>query len=108
MKRSNLLILTLLLQLGVTGHTLAQQTMFGKNKVQYREFQWKYIQSPHFDIYFYQGGKEMAEFAAEVCEPALESIQNTVRYDITDRISLLIYNSHNDFQQTNAVGEFLP
>ena len=107
MKRSTVLLLTLLL-VGATGSVFAQQTMFGKNKVQYREFQWKYIQSPHFDIYFYQGGKEMAEFCAEVAEPALESIQNTIRYDITDRISVLIYNSHNDFQQTNAVGEFLP
>src|SRR6185503_2963956 len=101
-------ILTSILFLTLVVPATAQQTMFGKNKVQYREFQWKYIQSPHFDIYFYQGGKDIAEFCAEVAEPALTSIQNTIRYDITDRISILVYNSHNDFQQTNAVGEFLP
>lgn len=106
MKRS--FILLYLVAAFLAPELRAQQTSFGKNKVQYREFAWKYIQSPHFDVYFYQGGKEMAEFTAEIAERALESIQSTIRYDITDRISILVYNSHNDFQQTNAVGEFLP
>src|ERR1039457_5300447 len=29
---------------------------FGKNKVEYKDFHWQFIQSPHFDVYFYQGG----------------------------------------------------
>ncbi len=95
----------------MTGSALTlwgQSTPFGKNKVQYREFNWKYIQSAHFDVYYYDGGKELADFTAEVAEPALISIQKTCHFDVTDRITLIIYNSHNDFQQTNAVGEFLP
>src|SRR5688500_11285878 len=82
--------------------------LFGKNKVQYKDFDWKYIQSPHFNIYYYQGGRDLAEFAAEQSEIALTSIERTMRYDITNRISILIYNSHNDFQQTNAVSSYLP
>lgn len=85
-----------------------QSTPFGKNKVQYREFNWRYIQSEHFDVYYYDGGKELADFTAEVAEPALASIQKTCHFDITDRITIIIHNSHNDFQQTNAVGEYLP
>lgn len=106
MKRIGSLIIAALL-LGV-GVTYAQSTNFGKNKVQYKEFHWKYIQSPHFDIYFYEGGYELAQFCAEIAEKSLTSIEKTVRYDITQRISILVYNSHNDFQQTNAVGEYLP
>jgi Tol biopolymer transport system component len=83
-------------------------TMFGKNKVEYKDFDWKYIQSPHFDVYFYQGGRELAEFCADHAEAALDSIERVLKYDITNRIAILVYNSHNDFQQTNAVGEFLP
>jgi WD40 repeat protein len=82
--------------------------LFGKNKVQYKDFDWKFIQSPHFNIYFYQGGRDLAEFAAEQSEIALTSIERTMRYDITNRITILIYNSHNDFQQTNAVSSYLP
>ena len=81
---------------------------FGKNKVEYKDFQWKFIQSPHFDVYFYQGGRELAEFVADHAEQALDSIERVMAYDITNRVAILVYNSHNDFQQTNAVGEFLP
>ncbi len=81
---------------------------FGKNKVEYKDFHWEYIQSPHFDVYFYQGGRALAEFTADHAEAALDSIERVMKYDITNRIAILVYNSHNDFQQTNAVGEFLP
>lgn len=92
----------------VTSADAQPGSMFGKNKVQYRDFRWQYIQSPHFDVYFYQGGKDIAEFTAEEAERSLISIQRTMNYDITSRIAILVYDGHNDFQQTNAVGEFLP
>ena len=41
---------------------------FGQNKVQYREFDWNFIQTPHFDIYYYGDQQDLAEFAAEVAE----------------------------------------
>ena len=28
-------------------------SQFGKNILQYEEFEWKYIQNEYFDIYFY-------------------------------------------------------
>lgn len=82
---------------------------FGKNKVQYRNFEWKFIQTAHFDVYFYDdAGLNLATFTAEVAENALTSIQEDLRFRITDRISLVVYNSHNDFQQTNVVGAYMP
>ena len=90
------------------GMLRAQSTNFGKNKVQYKQFHWHYLQSAHFDIYYYEGGYELAQFCAEIAESSLTSIEKTVRYDITQRIAILVYISHNDFQQTNAVGEYLP
>ena len=46
----------------------SQDTGFGKNKVQYRQFEWSYIQTNNFDIYYYPGGYELAKFAAGVLE----------------------------------------
>src|SRR4051812_27994752 len=93
------LIASLVMIGGFADRATAQPgNIFGKNKVQYKDFDWKFIQSPHFDVYFYQGGRELAEFTADHAEKALESIQKTVKYDITNRVSILIYNSHNDFQ----------
>ena len=82
--------------------------IYGKNKVEYKDFEWHFIQSPHFDVYYYQGGYQLAEFVADHAERALDSNERIMQYDITNRIAILVYNSHNDFQQTNAVGEFLP
>ena len=80
---------------------------FGKNKVQYKKFNYYFIQSKHFDVYFTDGGERLATFAIVAAESALTSIQKDFKYNINNRISMIIYNSHNDFQQTNVVSEYL-
>lgn len=80
---------------------------FGKNKVQYKKFNYHFIQSKHFDVYFTDGGERLATFAIVAAESALVSIQRTFKYNIKNRISMIIYNSHNDFQQTNVISEYL-
>lgn len=90
-----------------TSSSYPQETTFGKNKVQYKAFDWYYLQSAHFDVYFSQGGRPLAEFAAGVAESSYYSVSKSFRYQVPDRIPLIIYNSHNDFQQTNVVSEYL-
>jgi len=80
---------------------------FGKNKVQYKDFTWYYIQTKHFDIYFPQQGEKIAEFAAKEIEDALESVQNTLNYTINNRMTIIVYKSLNDFQETNVTDEYL-
>jgi Tol biopolymer transport system component len=86
---------------------LSQYTIFGKNKVQYRKFDYYYIQSDHFDVYFTEGQEYLADFTADVAESSLASISKDFRYQITSRIPIIVYASHNDFQQTNVVQEYL-
>jgi len=81
---------------------------FGQNKVQYKEFKWKYIQTKHFDVYFNQGGQYLGEFAAVVAESSLASLSKNLDYNISNRIPLIIFNSHNEFQQNNILDEYLP
>lgn len=85
----------------------AAYPQFGKNIVQYKNFEWFYIQTKHFDVYFYRGGERLAEFTARAAEDALESIQKSYKYQITNRISIIIYNSNNDFQETNVIDQYL-
>ncbi len=75
---------------------------FGKNKVQYENFEWQFIQSEHFDIYFTKGGEQVAEFAAEIAEASYQQLKKDFRYELTDRITIITHNSHNDFEQTNV------
>jgi Tol biopolymer transport system component len=81
---------------------------FGKNKVQYQNFTWNYIQSKNFDIYFAEGGEYLAKFTAISSEKALVSIQSTLQYTLRNRISIIVFNSHNEFQQNNVITSYLP
>ncbi|MCX7908118.1 MAG: hypothetical protein N2560_01185 [Ignavibacteria bacterium] len=83
-------------------------SQFGKNKVQYQKFQWRYIQTKHFDVFFHDNNKTLAIFTGIVAEQSLESIQKTLKYKISQRIPIIVYNSHNQFQQTNVIDMYLP
>ena len=85
----------------------SQDEQFGKNKVQYKHFKWSYIQSSHFDIYFYEGGEYIAQFTASAAESAYLKIKESFKYSINHRIPIMVYNSHNDFQQTNVISEYM-
>ena len=78
---------------------------FGQNKVQYKDFNWFYIQTNHFDIYFPQGGDKIAEYAAHSAEESLNSLEKNFNYTINNRIPLILYKSTNDFQETNVSDE---
>ncbi len=81
---------------------------FGKNKVQYKDFTWYYIQTNHFDIYFSQEGKTLTEFTAKIAEESIESIQKSFDYSVNNRITIIVFNSTNDFQETNVIDSYLP
>jgi Tol biopolymer transport system component len=93
------IILLFIVSLFIQGIAFAQ---FGKNKVQYKYFEWYYIQTKHFDIYFTDKGETLAEFTAHAAEEALESLQKNFDYAINNRLTLIVYNSQNDFQETNV------
>ncbi len=106
MKKLILLSLAGLFLLGIAAD--AQETYFGKNKVRYRDFDWHYIQSRHFDIYYYEDAYETAKFTSVVMESSYVEISEELGYKLQNRIPIFIYNSHNDFQQTNITPGILP
>lgn len=89
----------------ISGTTVFAQ--FGKNRVQYRDYEWYYIQTEHFDIYFTPETETAAEFTANASEEALEDLMKRLDYRINSRITLIVYNSHNAFQETNTIDAFV-
>ncbi|MDO8548582.1 MAG: peptidase MA family metallohydrolase, partial [Ignavibacteria bacterium] len=61
----------------------------------------------HFDIYFNKEGSTLAEFTAHASEEALNSIQESFKYKINNRLTIIVYNSQNDFQETNVTDQYL-
>lgn len=85
----------------------AQQEYFGQNKVQYKNFKWEILTTPHFEIYYYKGEDETARDAARMAERAYARLSRILRHRVSDPIPLILYASHTDFQQTNITPEFL-
>lgn len=98
-------VLALLISIALPGIVCAQS--FGKNKVQYTDFDWSFIQTKHFDIYFYKGTEDIFEFVAQTAEDAYKEIKKDFGHTMKKRIPIIVYKSHNDFQQTNVITEII-
>ena len=81
---------------------------FGQNKVQYDTFDWKYIVSPNFNIYYYGDNHDLAIFTSKVAEESLDQIGKHLRWRSNKPVKIIVYSSHNDFQQTNIVNPYMP
>jgi len=103
-KKIAITVLVALFGLLSAGEAYAQYFSFGKNRVQYKNFDWRFIQSDHFDVYYYQSKNyDLATFTAVTLEASLRQLQEDFNHQIADRIQVIIYDSHNDFSQTNVV-----
>ena len=80
---------------------------FGKNIVQYDQFNWSFIQTKHFNIYYYNLNKDQAELVAYNSEKAYKKIEKLIGWGLSKRSDIFVYSSHNDFQQTNIVDVYL-
>ena len=80
---------------------------FGKNKVHYKSFDWSVIKTEHFDIYFYEEERDAAKDAAKIAERSYAYLSEVLDYKFKKKIPILLYASHNDFQQTNAIQGFI-
>jgi len=82
----------------------AQQTreVFGKNRLQYVDFDWKYYSSVNFDVYYYGKGGKSARKATEYLEEEFERITDIVGYSPYFKAKIFIYNSTSEMQQSNV------
>lgn len=74
---------------------------FGKNRVQHVKFKWQFYQSPNFNVHYNQNGLELAKFVTQAAEEELPSLEDFIEYSIQRRINIVLYNSFNDYKQSN-------
>lgn len=92
----------LVIALIVLPSTAAAQN-FGKNKLRARAHSWSVLTTEHFDIHFYDDEKAAALEAAEMAEDLYAELSAVLRHDIAKRVPVILYASHSDFQETNAL-----
>ncbi len=99
---------TILFLLILAAQGFSQSFGFGRNKVQYNDFDWQILKTEHFDIYYYSEMKEAAEKGASFAEEGYSDLEKRFNYSITRRIPLILYSSHLHFEQTNTTPGFIP
>ena len=77
------------------------QMTFGKNRVQYRNYNWLFYRYDAYDVYFYENGKKLAQFTAEYTQKIIPEMENFFGYKLQNRIIFLVYNTQTDFRQSN-------
>ncbi|HEX2896674.1 MAG TPA: hypothetical protein VHP63_01310, partial [candidate division Zixibacteria bacterium] len=102
-----ILIFTVLLSAFVA-QSVQAQFYFGKNKVQYTQFDWQVMTTEHFRIYFYSDEKEIAEIAAKCAEDSYRQLAIRFNHEIRTQTPLIIYSAPHYFTQTNIVPGILP
>ena len=74
---------------------------YGKNKVQLQAPQWQVLTTEHFLIHYHDDAEELAVRAALIAEEAYAELAARLGRDLPRRTPLVLYNSHEDFAQTN-------
>ena len=100
-------ILLILLVVFIPG-ILSAQFYFGKNKVNYEQFEWNVLETDHFKIYFYDESKWLAEICAHYIEQSYDELADKFNHHIFKKTPFIIYTTPNYFTQTNVIPQILP
>jgi hypothetical protein len=92
----------------MTEFSSAQFYYFGRNKVQYEDFDWKVLRTRHFNIYYYGEMETIAEIGAFYAEEIYDELKVRLNHVVTRKIPLIFYNTSIHFQQTNITPGLIP
>src|SRR5256885_10151659 len=77
---------------------------FGQNKVQYQAFDFRIIQTEHFELYYYPAERRAALDAARMAERWYARLSRILHHQFQGRKPIILYASSSDFQQTTTSG----
>jgi len=95
------LIITLFIIFCGDAFSQSSQEPFGKNRVQYKNFVWKYITTTNFEVYYYSNSIDLAIKTATYAEDDFRRITEVLGYNPPEKIKIIVYNSESDKQQSN-------
>ncbi len=98
-----LLVAALLVALAPT----AQAQYFGRNKVRYDDFDFRILETEHFDLYYYEGMEQASRDVARMAERWYDRLSTILDHEFDERKSIILYADDADFRQTNIanIGE---
>lgn len=88
------------------GASNAQSTFapyYGKNLIHYDKFDWHIYKTDHFEIYYYPETEQHLQRVASYAESAYQHVSSDMRHDLAQRVPLIIFKTHSEFEQENVV-----
>ncbi|HXH19524.1 MAG TPA: hypothetical protein VNJ07_10625 [Chitinophagales bacterium] len=82
---------------------LCQAQYFGQNKAQYKRMDFTVLQTPHFSIYNYLEDDSVKTRVGRLSELWCAQHQSLLKDTFRERNPLIIYNNHEEFQQTSVI-----
>ncbi|WP_044173421.1 hypothetical protein [Flectobacillus major] len=82
--------------------TFPTQEPFGKNRIQYRPFNWRVLSTQNFEVYYYEGGQQTATLAIQMAESEFDKITDILGYSPFGRTKIFVYNATQDLNQSNV------
>ena len=83
-----------------------QAQYFGRQKVQYEDFDWRVMNTQHFDVFFYPEEQAVTNDAARMAERWYARLSRAFQHEFKKK-PLIFYADHPDFQQTNVISGML-
>lgn len=90
-----------LLFFSLAGKSQASWEVFGQKRVQYRTFEWHYIDTAHFRVFYYGQGKANAVYIAAIAEQELTHLVYMMGGRLNKKINVVLYNHFGEYRQTN-------
>lgn len=78
------------------------QMNFGKNRVQYKNFEWRYYSYKNYDIFFYDRDVNLGKYVAQNIKKIMSETENFFGINLNGRILFIVYANLTDFRQANA------
>jgi len=103
-KKTYTILFALLFALASMAHAQFYNGMnmpFGKNRVQWTDFHWSYYMNDNFDVYFYQGGNDLAKYAQAYAKDQIPRLEARLNSRFGKKIQFIVFNSKGDFKQSN-------
>ncbi|MBS1647650.1 MAG: PD40 domain-containing protein [Bacteroidetes bacterium] len=98
----NILLACVLLPLAAKSQFYYGMTQeFGKSRVQYQPFYWTYYNYDKYQVFFYEGCKEIAKYVAYRTDYHIKDLQRKLDYQLDNKLQVLVYSNMGDFRQTN-------
>ena len=74
---------------------------YGKNRVQYNGFSWKYHNYKRFKIHYSGGNTDLAVYVARTMNVYLQDAENKLDYTFPEKMEIIVYESQAKYRQSN-------